>query len=465
METAADPSRGEHIVGEAPVPMRIADTEPPADRPRDLAGRSRGSMRFLAAAIPVVVVVAILASVLTSPAPTSPGSPRTVPSGGSATTAQRIADAPGAPTEVLPPLPAGLAFITAGLDGGRGGGLHLVVTGQAPMSPFRGRSARSFRWSPDGSHLAVQDDRGWLRLLPEGTRIRGPIRSYAFSHGGDRIAVCSGGRVPRLTVRVVAEGLRPLFPAVTGCDPAWSADDTYVSYRIPGPGARVWAARVVLNTHLGVRFRLPGTGPVAWAPATGYAFSPVTTLADDCQHVQVMDPRGGRPHVIALLPELRPVDLSPRSACPVKILAWSPDARWLAVAIAAGPGWPELVLLFEPLVHALIDLPVAGMGLTPTSLSWSPDGRELLVGGNGPQAPMTVQAAPDGGRVLQRLSAGSASWSADGAWILAHDAGGWAAFRASDVAHRVPVAVIPADAPAAGWCCPPVEVVVRPTVA
>ncbi len=458
METAADSSRAEDIVRErAPVPMLIADTGSAADPGRDL-GRSRRPIRFLAAAVPVVVVVAILASVFTSPAPTSPGSPRTVPSRGSAT-AQRDS------TQVLPPLPAGLAFITAGLDGGPGGGLHLVVTGQAPMSPFRGRSARSFRWSPDGSHVAVQDDRGWLRLLPEGTRIRGPIRSYAFSHSGDRIAVCSGGREPRLTVRVVADGLRPLFPAVTGCDPAWSADDTYVSYRIPGPGARVWGARVVLNTHLGVRFRLPGTGPVAWAPASGYAFSPVTTLAGDCQHVQVMDPRGGRRHVLAVLPELRPGDLVPRPACPVKILAWSPDARWLAVAVGAGPGWPELVLLFEPLAHALIDLPVAGMGLTPTSLSWSPDGHELLVGGNGPQAPMTVQAAPDGGRVLQRLSADTASWSADSAWILAHDLGGWAAFRASDVGYRVPVAIIPADAPTAGWCCPPVEVMTVPTVA
>jgi hypothetical protein len=426
-----------------------------AERGQNLRPRRSVLVRAAATSIPVLVVIVVLASALSGGGPSVPAS-----------RAQAPANAPRSDRALaIPSLPEGLGFITSGLDGGPAGGLRLVVRGRAPLTPRAGRRATSFAWSSDGSHIAVVDPAGALRLLPEGTRIDGPVRSFAFSHDGTRIAVCSGVRAhaPHLSVRYAREGLDPLFAPVPGCDPAWSADDAYVSYRVAGPSSRSPVERFAMNAHLGVRFRLPGTGPVAWAPASGYVFAPVTTVSADCRRVLMMDPRGGRRRVIAVLPDLpvagaraaRPA----RPACAVAMLAWSSDARWLAVAIAPGNGWPQLLFLFEPRTHALVDVPLAPVGLMPTSLTWSPDGRNLLVVGRGPDGPLSLEAAPDGGRVVQRVAADDASWSADGAWILGHDAGGWAAFEGSNLAHRVAIAIIPAGAPTAAWCCPPVEVV------
>jgi hypothetical protein len=220
---------------------------------------------------------------------------------------------------------------------------------------------------------------------------------------------------------------------------------------------------MVVNIGLNVRFPVPGVGPLAWAPIDSYVITPVTTLAPDCVSVQAMDPSGGRRHLLATIPYLRPRPAGSAASCGVTMMAWSPGARWLAAAIRPGGGSPDRVIVFEPRTHILVPLPVDDLGLVPETLSWSPDGEALLVSGvDGSGRPLSFEAVPSGSRRSERFGAGDATWSPDGAWILGRDAAGWAAFEATDTSMRVALSAIPANATLAQWCCPAVPVVRGP---
>jgi WD40-like Beta Propeller Repeat len=465
---AADASeRVEEARATAGAPAVGADAtaagEPPRAQ-RSPVGGLRGWPSFgrlAAAAVPVVVVVAVLSSGLTGSGggrgplrpPASWATPVTSGSGGD-------------PSALLgaPALPSRLAYVASGQRGGPGGGLQIVEgAGLSAYAPRAGRDAASFMWSPDGSHLAVLNAAGGLRLLPEGVRARGPIRDIAFSPDGRYLAICRGAGRPWIAILEADSQLDTLVSGFHGCDPAWSPDGTYLSYLVPGASEREAGHRFVLNTHLDVRFEIPAAGPLVWAPANQYVLSPVTSLTLDCTSVQAMDPRGGRAHVVASIPFLskhRPGSAAP---CQVTMIAWSPDARWLAVAIRPGPGVPDRVIAFEPRTHVLVPLPVDELGLTPTSLSWSPSGDALLVGGlDATGHPIALEAVPPGVRPSERIDAADASWSPDGAWILGHDGDGWAAFEAVDPTVRVPLSAIPSTALLARWCCPAVDVVRGP---
>jgi hypothetical protein len=442
-----------HPGGDERGPLGLED--PMDARPEDSAGAGRrrgpaiGLTGLVGAAVPLVVVLAVISSSLSR----TPGS---VALEGPGPTAHPSAPAgpSGAPDGTG--VPPRLAFIANGVAGRPGG---LAVARGAGTEPVvvvpGGVRAVSFTWSPDGAHLAVVDDRGALRLLPEGARLQGPIRDLAFSHDGRLIAVCRGAAAhPTTAVYRAGAGLEPLIAAFPGCDPAWSPDDAHVAFLIGGsPGSP--QHRGLLDVHRGVRSPVPGAGPVIWAPPARYPLTPLTTLTSDCTAVQVMDADGRGASRVASIPFVSPRRSGSAEGCQVTAMTWSTDARWLAVVIRPRDGSPDRVLVFEALTHIMIALPIGARGLVPTALSWSPGASTLMVSGHGAYGePLALLSVPAGGEPDVWLHAADTSWSEDGSWILGRDMAGWAAFGANDPTLRVPLPAVPDDARGAAWCCP-----------
>jgi hypothetical protein len=134
--------------------------------------------------------------------------------------------------------------------------------------------------------------------------------------------------------------------------------------------------------------------------------------------------------------------------------AWSPDSSRIAFTQDDPDGTPA-VLIADVATGTLRTLARGAEGLHRGSadpLSWSPDGRRLLVG--------SLLLNAETGQIERRLAAGSlpVRWSPDGAWILGQDEP-WAAVTAVETATGRSVAL--GDGLAAGWTADGRALVVR----
>ena len=231
-----------------------------------------------------------------------------------------------------------------------------------------------------------------------------------------------------------------------GCEPHWSADSTYLAYRLPSVPAPYGtyddSGFGVLNTRLVTRFSVPGSWPVAWAPAMDRSFVPLADVGADGRSIEVMDPRGGQRRVLLVAGVLRALigDLHVGS---IDLLSWSSDGERLAIGFGLeGPGS----------VGGVADVDArTGEGTfvadreAPTTMSWSSQG-SLLVG----FADHTRLLGPSGSLSLDILDA---TWSPDGRWILGRTGAGWIVAPAS-----APLAAQPIEGSVewivARWCCP-----------
>jgi WD40 repeat protein len=242
--------------------------------------------------------------------------------------------------------------------------------------------------------------------------------------------------------------------SITGI--TWAPDGRWLGVGVPGPTSQQPDAVATIDTATGVRHGVRALGPVTWAPGAGYAGTPLTTITPDCRAVQVSRPDGRDVRVLAGIPGLQEQTNPARRGCPVWLLAWSPDARWLAIGLGPHDGTTGQVTLLEPLTHVLITLPQPRADrLTPLAFAWSPDARLLLVECRTVDGrPFTVEVSPTGDSVAHDLVAGDVSWSPDGRWILGHALDGWVAFDAVDPLTSVLLARPSDHWVAASWCCP-----------
>src|SRR5207244_1366929 len=154
------------------------------------------------------------------------------------------------------------------------------------------------------------------------------------------------------TVHVLGmPALRPTWWA-HGCDPSWSSDDAWLGYRVPGASGQVPDRLRTLDVRTGRTYGISGVGPIAWTPGTGYAATPVTTVRPDCRAIQLSSPDGRQTSTVAGIPDLGSGS-GPGSSpsCPITMLSWSPDARWLAIGAGPHGSVTGSVLLLEPLTH------------------------------------------------------------------------------------------------------------------
>jgi hypothetical protein len=394
--------------------------------------------------VPVIIALAVLVSTVLPPTSRTGLAPQ----------------ASGPPPERSPIglFPFQLAHVTTGTDDGPGPLLffgHGVSAGD--WVAYSGRGAIHFAWAPDGRHSAVIDVSGRLHLLPSDRSIEGPVKSFAFSPDGSSVAVCAGLRwPPRITIYPVDAASGQIGPTFEGCDPQWSADGTYVAYRIPADpqalnqGVYDPGQFEVLNTHVNLRFGIDGVWPFAWAPDSGHGLVPLATVSGDERSIDIMDPRGGVRRTLVSRSFLHGL-LAGARVGPITLLAWSPDGERLALGFGAGPnGEGPGVAVVDPSTSYSVFFaehdPVV-------SLSWSVrDDLLVAVGVAGAGRTWVVRSGIV--REPPALYVRQATWSPDGRWILARGTDGWVVIDAFN-----PQALTPIEGSwnwaLATWCCPP----------
>jgi dipeptidyl aminopeptidase/acylaminoacyl peptidase len=287
------------------------------------------------------------------------------------------------------------------------------------------------------------------------------VLDASFSPDGQYLAVCTGGSAwpPSLTVAPVSDPEAVIAGPVVGCDPRWDFDGHYLAYRVPRrhtshPGYASGTIGV-LNTYVGLGFRVAGTWPPAWAPPPRFAITPLTVIAPSGKQVEVMDQRGGQVHTVVSATDLEGVT-GGRPTGPAVLLAWSPDGDRLAVGVGGATGGaPPGVVVLRP--EDGIGTFTPGPGV-PSALGWSTTG-SLLVQFDPTTGQPVSEVIDPGGHVAPLGPVRDGTWSADGRWVLARTNAGWFAF---DPDHPRDTTSLGTGSKAwlmARWCCPPSAVV------
>jgi hypothetical protein len=431
------PTRGDRAVAGVPaagVPAAETTSEPVQEGHRPTGAANL--RRMAGAALPIAILVAVLASIL---------------SGATSSILRRGSAAPQAGGhrggDELSPVPSRVFYLLAGTRGG------LVAEGPngRPVAP--GVRATALSISADGSRVAITDHRGGLVLVPAGMRVPGPVRDAAFAPNGRLLAVCAGNAKPRLDLIGPRGDVIWTGDAAPACRPSWSPGGAFLSYLAPGDRPADPAVTSVLALSWDVTIHVAGAGPVAWGAARGTDL--LTVVAPGCTAVDTVDLADGRRTTLAAIPGMSGIRTRWGSSCPVSAMAWSEGGRWLALAIRGDDANPDHVEVIDARTTGAFRLSGAD-GLVARSLAWSPTGSALIVDGVEPGgAEVTLIADPVGAAVAELVPASSASWSPDGSWVLAKAASGWIAFVALDPRITAQSAV-PRAAVWARWCCPPV---------
>ena len=423
-----------------------ADQEPtpdetPSDRQRSIWRRS---LEVAWTILPLAVVGAIVASIVSTNEPTSgtkaPPSPTSSPDGETS----------------LPPILVALR----GGQGGQDGGLYASLNGHE--QDVSGIAIVSFEVGPTGTVGAI-DPEGDLHLLPGSVVVRGPVLGMAFSPDGRSIAICRGEDMPpELTIVSIEHPTRPIWPPVVGCEPMWSTDSNFIAFRIPSgsdvPRHYLAGAFGVLDVRVDVQFRLEGSWPVAWAPSYGFAITPLTVISAVRDSVDTMDPTGGRRRTLVTSAMVRRLT-GGRYFGSIDLLAWSPDGERLALGSASGANGFGLagIALVDPRTGQGT---FAGSAYNPLSLSWS--SAEALIAELAGRAGRVTRLMPKDAPYLDLLDLDRASWSPDGRWILGRSTEGWVTIDSlrADRWNAIPTPT--SDWVLARWCCPPVPIVYLP---
>jgi hypothetical protein len=347
-------------------------------------------------------------------------------------------------------LPARIAYIAAPAGAGCCILSRLfVANGGARGVPVTvvGAGALAFAWAPDAVHSVLIDAVGALHVLPQDRVFPGPILGIAFSPDHTRVAVCSGRSwPPRITLLPIDAIDGQAGPSFEGCEPHWSADSTYLAYRLPSVPAPYGtyddSGFGVLNTRIVARFSIPGSWPMAWAPAADRTLVPLADVGADGRSIEIMDPRGGQRRVLLAAGALRAL-IGNLHVGPIHLLSWSNDGTRLAIGFGLG-GSGSVGGVADVDARTGDGTFVADRG-APTTISWSSRGSVLVGFGD-----HTRLLGASGSLSLAILDA---TWSSDGLWILGRTGAGWTVASAS-----APLAARPIQGSVewtvARWCCP-----------
>ena len=299
-----------------------------------------------------------------------------------------------------------------------GGGRLLVDTGTSAWVVAADGSRRRLgayagaAWSPHGLYVVAWGHRVLSALDPRGgvrwslTRPQ-PVTAARWAPGdGFRIAYLSGG-----ALRIVAgdgTGDRRYAPARESVSPAWRPGAQHVLAYADRAG-RIEVAAVDARRRLWRSAPLLGVVQLAWSPR-GDRLLALTT-----RHVLLFDAAGRRLAVRAL----------PAGTAGIRA-AWAPDGREVALVRGGGTAGrrSEVVLLHAA---ALRGRPLfAGPGRFG-GLTWSPDGRTLLV-----------------------------AWGDADQWLFLRAAGAGRLAAVAGIARQFsPGASRPPFPRAVAWCCRP----------
>jgi hypothetical protein len=266
------------------------------------------------------------------------------------------AEAP-APRSALGPLPAaGRLLVTSG------SGTWIVAHdgGRTRLGAFTGAT-----WSPRGLYVAGWHGQRLSAVAPDGRvawsyRATGTVGDVRWSPDGFRIAYRSGTRLA--VVAGDGSGARVLDGTARRAAPAWRPTEPHTLAWVDR-GGRV----VVREVDSG---RLVWRSPSGAGAATDLAWSGDgrLLLAREPGFLRVVDVRAGRWWRVAAGHGRR-----------IKAAAWAPSGRRLALIVGEGDG-TSAVLVADQLRSGLTGRPLFTATGALGPVTWSPDGRRLLVG-------------------------------------------------------------------------------------
>jgi WD40 repeat protein len=276
------------------------------------------------------------------------------------------AEGRGAPLLALAFDPRALFLVAAGEAGSAtvletSGGKEL-----ADLRPERGR-IRAVQGSPDGAHLALATEKGWLelydgagfarerevQLVPSTGERALPLRAVAFAPDGKSLAVAGCDGLVRILGTLDAQE-RASSRALPACIDALAFAAAGARLLVAtADGSLYWldARSAAIDA---VTSRASSSFPLAVDPARPLCW---TAQGDAVHLASAEDPPGRR--------TLR------ASGSPVVALALSADGAWLAASEASGKLW---IWDVDP---ARLEHELDG-GLDARALAWHPDGERLL---------------------------------------------------------------------------------------